>query len=284
VTLFDQTSFAERAAAFKKLLADPDHARAYQILCDHPRGSTHAWAKLADWTQHKMWRFVRDLKNAGLCELTPIGRKQSLFERIPLNHVDTHRNVSIRIETPPDVKALDLDVTASRCAGAVEKPGKSWPRRPIKPVPGTAELIEALNDAMTRRFEDFEPISFDNDGSLHAAKYILVTAKVPLEEAIKLIRIRADVYNPEKIGGDLPYSLGHPWFSKHLVAEWRRIKRDREAGQEEMRLLGSEKNNAPKPATQDDPSELELMRGAMEDLKRRLAEAEAPAKTRLAIL
>jgi hypothetical protein len=35
------------------------------------------------------------------------------------------------------------------------------------------------------------------------------------------------MFTPDRTGGDLPHSLGHPYLAKGAIDEWRRQERDR---------------------------------------------------------
>jgi len=84
--------------------------------------------------------------------------------------------------------------------------------------------------------------------------------RIPMDEAIELVRFRAELYTPDKTGGDLPRSLGHPWFSALLIVEWKRILVDRR--QLKLPLLSVESNEAAP----------ETIAAAMQEFKQRWAE------------
>jgi hypothetical protein len=130
-----------------------------------------------------------------------------------------------RRDTHLGSKALDLDVPR------YEKPKPKEPPEP-RPIadPDDVRLIRAANAIFSDR--NWDTISEDNFGSLKAAKKIL--ALVPVDRAIPLLESACRVFNPSKTGGDVPRSLGHPFFAKHVVGEWRRIQKDLEGGQLSM--------------------------------------------------
>lgn len=243
-------------------LTVPDHAKAYQTLCDRPSATTRSWAEQLGWTQTKLLTFLRTLRKHGLGEAHRIGKSGSVF--IPAKRSELIRTDPKRSE--PTYLDNSSGLTATRCGDkspTVEKPRK-W-----EVVPGADKLIEKLNSVMMRRFEgSYLPIPLDNGPAHRAAKSILGSARIPLDEAIELVRVRAEQYTPDKTGGDLPHSLGHPWFSKLLIAEWRRQQRDKD--QLRLTLLSVEEGSADSPTAVVDEPSVDVLQAAMLDLKRRL--------------
>lgn len=222
-------------------LIEPDHERVYQLLCDCPRGTTPAWATKASWTEAKMRHFINKLQEHGLAEVTRVGNVR-FFKRIrrTATHCDTVRDTV----TPYLGSKSDSD-KVPRYVGT--KSG----REKIPPTSEQSRLIDAMKAGLSERFDSFEPSSLDHDASTIAAKKIL--AIVPVDRAEQLLLQAARIYTPDKAGGTLPYSLGHPFFQKYAINEWRRIERELEQGQLSMLFLergssGDETRPEPPPA------------------------------------
>ncbi len=198
------------------LLQDPDNAKAYQTLCDNPRGSTRAWADKAGWTHSKMVRFLDALKRAGIAEITKLSRG-SLFRTVP-KRSETFRPADLGSKSESDKVPRYGDSPAG-----TEQPA------PIADAP-EARIIAMLNSALSNRWNI--SISYDHRGSIAAAQKIL--RAVPVDRAVALIWEAGMAFTPDKTGGDLPRSLGHPFFVKYVINEYRRAQRDLERGQLSM--------------------------------------------------
>lgn len=200
------------------LLLDPDNAKAYQTLCDNPRGSTRAWATKAGWTHSKMVRFLEFLKKEELCRIDP-RRPGSLFIPTVPKRSETFRNADVL-----DIKSNSLDVSRYGDLKGRKKP------LPIADPDG-ARLIAAMNAGFARRPEsNWKRISEDNYGSLRAAAKIL--SKVPVDRAVPLVEDACMKFNPtHSRDGEWPHSLGHPFFHRFVVGAWRAAQKDLEVGQ-----------------------------------------------------
>lgn len=209
------------------LLADPENAKAYQTLCDHPRGSTRAWATKAGWTHSKMVRFLDALKRAGLGEVVKLPRG-SLFRTVP-NCSETFRNSGYPVSS----------------AVVVETQIEKLPRYGASPkeeeqLRGAIKLVAELNRALAAKFDKgYSPIRLDNLGSIAAAKRILKT--VPVDRAVALVWEAGMAFTPDKTGGDLPRSLGHPFITKYVCNEYRKIERALARGQLSLLFVESSK-------------------------------------------
>src|SRR5438128_1068675 len=129
-------------------LSDPENAKAYQTLCDNPRGSTRAWADKAGWTHSRIRTFLEQLERfkLGRVEVLPRG---SVF--IPTVRQRAKLCDSVRNCAP---KALDLDT---------EKSSKAT-RSARRTDPDGSRLIAAMNAGMALRPESrFKPVLEDND-------------------------------------------------------------------------------------------------------------------------
>lgn len=206
-------------------LTDSENAKAYLALCDHPRGSTRAWAAKAGWTHSRMRSFLQNLTRLELAKV----------EKLP--HGSLFVPVSTCAKSCEDVSTCATPYLASSAVQAVK--ADKLPR--YGEAPGSVEnlpadeaeqirLVVELNAALTAKFDGaYTEILLDNWGSLQAAKKILKL--VPVDRAVTLVREAAFAFTPDKTGGELPHSLGHPFLCKYVMNEWRRIKRDLERGQ-----------------------------------------------------
>ena len=204
-------------------LADPANQKAYQALVDCPRGSSRAWATQADWTHSRMRTFLKNLVVLGLARIVKLPHG-SLFEP-----VSTCANLC----EPVSTCAIPYLGSKSNCDKVPRYVGSNGGTE--KPVAESAEaaLIEALNLGILENFRDFHPIPATNRGSIAAAKRILKV--VPLERAERLVREAGRIFTPDKTGGDLPRSLGHPFFTRYAINESKRI--DRESAAEQLPLI-----------------------------------------------
>lgn len=74
---------------------------------------------------------------------------------------------------------------------------------------------------------DFLPVQLDNKGSHHAAKIWLVDNRIPLPDALDILRKKCHGFDPARMkSGDAPRTLG--CFTRSVLTEWRRVLRDRE--------------------------------------------------------
>lgn len=201
-------------------LTDPDNAKAYQHLCDQPRGSSRAWAKQTGWTHSKMVRFIEALKAEGLCRIEP-RRGGSLF-------VPICATVPKRSETFRNADVLD---TKSNSKPPVSRYGEA-PGTKQQPIAELDELrlIAAANEVLFQR--KWTAISLDNFGSLKAAKKML--AVVPCDRAIPLLEQAVRLFNPSATDGEPLRSLGHPFITRYVINEFRRTERDLAQGQLSM--------------------------------------------------
>ena len=104
------------------------------------------------------------------------------------------------------------------------------------------KLVAEMNRALSAKFErGYSPIPLDNLGSIAAAKKILKV--VPIERALALVFEACMSFTPDKTGGDLPRSLGHPFILKYVINEYRRIERELARGQ--LSLLFVERTGSP---------------------------------------
>jgi hypothetical protein len=222
-----------------EFLESPENARAFKILSDHPRGSTRAWAKELGWTSSKTERFLLRLKAAGLA-IVRSTQKGSVF--VPTVGVSDASRTRLAADVL-DVRSNSLDVSRYDDLPKAKKPAAT---RPIAD-PDDVRLIRAANAVFADR--KWDTISEDNFGSLKAAKKIL--AQVPVDRAIPLLESACRVFNPSKTGGDVPRSLGHPFFAKHVVGEWKRLQQQLASGQ--LSMLFVEDAQPPVPEYKPEP-------------------------------
>lgn len=203
-------------------LSVPENERVYQLLSDCPAGTTRSWATKAGWTQAKLVRFLKRLSELGLAEVHPFGKQGSVFK--PIDRVDANRSESMRVDASRS-ESMHLGSKASRSTAS----RYAEPRTDDRTATASTEEREAIrtvNDVLGYRFGDqYTMISEDNIGSLAAVRQI-AGAGIPLEEARLLLRSQAMTFTPDKTGGDLPRSLGHPWFAKAVIREWRIRRRE----------------------------------------------------------
>jgi hypothetical protein len=212
-------------------LADPENAKAYQTLCDHPRGSTRAWATKAGWTHSKMVRFLEFLKKEELCRIDP-RRPGSLFIPTVPKRSETFRNTDVL-----DVKS-NSNNDVSRYG---EAPAKAKQRAPVAD-PDDIRLIAAANEVLRDR--GWQTIDEANYGSIAGARKILKV--VPVDRAVPLVESAVRFFNPSATGGESLRSLGHPFITKYVINEFRRTQRDLAGGQ--LSMLFVERTSPPAPA------------------------------------
>lgn len=185
-------------------LSIPENAKAYQTLCDCPSGSIRSWAAKAGWTRSRMERFLLQLRAAGLATLD-VGLKGSTF--VPKGGVPD----ASRTETRP---AADLGSKSE--SDKVPRYGEA-----------EVELIRAANVVLAERAWDLIPEN--NRGSLAGAKKILQI--VPFDRAKPLLEAAVRLFNPSATGGGALRSLGHPFITRYVINEHRRVERDLDRGQ-----------------------------------------------------
>ena len=201
-----------------RYLEHPDRARAYAHLIEHPIGTLRAWATALGWTTGKVQRFIASLSRYRLGEI--VADKHGTTFR-PLGGEKVHRF------------GASACIDVHRCASAPNQEpctGLIQPRfrpRPIELQEGTAELVAVMNGILCRNHPmSYLPVRVDNYGSNRAAKRWLIELEIPLADAIEMLTRKAQAFNPAKVNGEMPRSLG--FFTKSVVAEWRRILRDRQ--------------------------------------------------------
>lgn len=208
-------------------LQDPERARAYAHLIEHPYGTLRTWATAIGWTTGKMQRFLASLSRYRLGEITADKHGTSFTPRDPKVHrlasacTDVHRCASA------PYLGTGSGLTGSRYGGTPPDLKGDGATAPSPAVAGAELMIAALNEEMRYKFGDsYAPIRSDHRGSHKAAERI-AAAGIPIEDAVQLVRERARQYTPDRTGG-LPHSLGHPYLAKGAIDEWRRRERDRQ--------------------------------------------------------
>jgi hypothetical protein len=203
-------------------LADPERAAAFAYLSANPSGSRARWAKGLTWSPSKVQRFIEALVRFRLAEIEVVRGYFSVFKPlIEPPSLDPFGPINDRSETGPKpinnrsdsgrahLEALDSGYLVSRYAKAPPKNG------------GNAEAmtcIAVVNEVLGANFgEHYTPISHDNHGS-HRAVQHWIEVGIPLEAMTRLLRMKAAVFNPEKINGDMPRSLA--FFTKWILKEW----------------------------------------------------------------
>jgi hypothetical protein len=220
-------------------LADPPNAAAYQTLCDCPRGSTRAWAAKAGWTHSRMRTFVKNLIKLGLARV----------EELP------HGSLFVSVENPVSTCA-NLCEPVSTCAKPYLIAGKKLDKVPRyaeqratsktrEPTADEARLIDALNTGLTDAgFKGVEAHRW----TLSAAQKIL--AKIPLDRAALLITEAGRQFNPSQTGGNPPWSLGHPFFTKYVLNESKRLDREEAKQQLPLPLMQVQDGGRAEPAAE----------------------------------
>jgi hypothetical protein len=195
-------------------LQDPENLRAFQQLTAVPMGSVRKWEQLLGWKPGRMQRYLANLVQYELAEVESC-RQHSVFR--------------------PRQSVVDCSVVSRGVAPSNQGncSGLTAPRLPRKPrttqkpeeQPGTELLIDAMNRSM-RRFDSYLPVRANNFGSHRAARRWLVEKQIPLEEAIAILYKKAEAFDLQKSpGGKYPFSIAY--FTRAVLAEWRRIQRDR---------------------------------------------------------
>jgi hypothetical protein len=200
-------------------LADPDRAAAFAYLSANPSGSRARWAKGLTWSPSKVQRFIEALVRFRLAE-------------IEVNPYYTHFKPLVDVETPKPppisdrsaggqqpiknrsatgqahLEALDSGYLVSRCAKVPANGGNAE----------AMACIAVVNEVLGYNFgQNYTPISHDNHGSHRAVQHWMEMG-LPLEAMTRLLRMKAAVFNPEKINGDMPRSLA--FFTKWILKEW----------------------------------------------------------------
>ena len=196
-------------------LSDPENAKAYQTLCDCPSGSTRSWAAKAGWTHARMRTFIKNLDrlNVARVEKLPHG---SLF--MPVSTCAKSCEPVSTCATPYLGSKSESDKVPRYAEAAAER------QRPIAD-PDDERLIAAANTILEGHHK-WPTILLDNSGSIVAARKILKV--VPVDRAIPLLQQAVRFFNPSASGGEPLKSLGHPFITRYVINEWRRIQRDRE--------------------------------------------------------
>lgn len=194
-------------------LQDQENLRAFQQLTAAPTGSVRKWEQLLNWKPGRLQRFLATLVRYELAEITSC-KHHSVFRPLtdqPL-HTATHRYTPLH---PNQATASGL-TTKPRFGGS-----------PVEEQDGAIELIAVMNKVLCRNHPmDFLPVQADNRGSHAAAKSWLLELRIPLGDAIEILRRKCEAFNPSKVNGEMPRSLG--FFTKSVTAEWRRVQRDRQ--------------------------------------------------------
>jgi hypothetical protein len=201
-------------------LIDPERAAAFAFLSANPSGSRARWAKGLTWSPSKVQRFIEALLRFRLAEIE-VNPYFTHFK--PLVDVEPPKPSPVSDRSAPGqqpiknrstagqahLEALDSGFLVSRYAKAPPKNG------------GNAEAmtcIAVVNEVLGANFgEHYTPISHDNHGS-HRAVQHWIEVGIPLETMTRLLRMKAAVFNPEKINGDMPRSLA--FFTKWILKEW----------------------------------------------------------------
>ena len=193
-------------------LSNQENLRAFLQLSAVPTGSVRTWEQLLGWKPGRMQRFLKNAVKYGLAEVVTC-KQHSTFR--PLQGVAGRSGVMCSVALPNQEQGSGL--TESRLRRTVDNCKTQQP--------GARLLIDAMNRGL-KGFDSYLPVSSDNYGSHKAARHWLVQTGIPLEEAVALLYRIVSAFSLEKSGGEYPRSLGY--FTKAVLAEWRRIQRDRE--------------------------------------------------------
>lgn len=186
-------------------------------LLANPAGSVRDWAKRWGWSKSSTHRFLKELERDHVFTFS-CGKPGTVGTRVPKSGT-----------LKPDSSAVS--VPKSCYLGTLDKLQVPRYERSLE----TDRLITALNEGLTvglgKQFK--KPIKGDNRGSIQAAGKIL--AKVPLDRAVDLVGQAGRIFNPSHSGGKMPRSLGHPFFTRFVFNESKRI--DRALAKEQLELL-----------------------------------------------
>lgn len=202
-------------------LTDPDNAKAYQTLCDCPSGSTRSWATKAGWTRSRMERFLLRLKAEGLAR---VERTVEGSRFLPLLSETVSETLSQTVSRYLGSTAVAVTPALDKVPRYGEAP--SGRQQPIADA-DDIRLIVASNEILKDR--DWQTISEDNRGSLAGAAKILKA--VPFDRAVPLLEAAIRQFNPSATGGEPLRSLGHPFITRYVINEYRRLERDLSRGQ-----------------------------------------------------
>lgn len=192
-------------------LSDPENLRAFQQLTAAPTGSVRKWERLLGWRPGRMQRFLNNLIEYGLAEVTSC-KQFSAFK--PLVGVADCSGVMCSVAAPN--QAASGLTTKPRFGGS-----------PVELQEGGEDLIALMNGILCRNHPlDYLPVQLNNWGSHKAARIWLVELNIPMKDALEILTQRCATFNPSKINGDMPRSLG--FFTKSMRAEWQRRQRDRQ--------------------------------------------------------
>lgn len=192
-------------------LQDPENLRAFLQLSAVPIGSVRKWEQLLGWKPGKMQRFLNNAVKLGLAQVETCPQ-HSTFRSL--------QSVADRSGSMCSVATRNQEQGSGLTASRLQRPAVEK----CKSTPGAELLIETMNRGM-KPYESYLPVSSDNYGSHRAAKHWLATG-MPLEEGVVVLRRIVGGFSLDKSGGEYPRSLGY--FTKAVMAEWRRIERDRQ--------------------------------------------------------
>lgn len=208
-------------------------AEALADLILNPHGSVREWAKRWGWHRSSVDRFLKSLVKSGALvveKAEKTGTSVSGVSGVSRPQKRTTETLS-RESSASSVSGSEyLDNT-----GLLDVPRYGLaPETPKDDRTDPVELIEALNRGLTSALgAQWIPISTDNRGSLTAA--IRILAKVPGKRAIELVEQAGRIFNPSQSGGAAPRSLGHPFFTRYVSNESKRIERAQ--AKEQLELL-----------------------------------------------
>ena len=243
-------------------LKDPENARAYALLARQQTGSLRTWAKSLSWSRGRMERFLAACEKYALAYVAR-SRAGTRFRPLIVGSIGVpgvSDQEAKTPETPPSItraRAVEL-TTKSGLTAVITNPRDLFRNREsvvnrengdglknrlrLKAEDlqeGAGELVAAMNGILCRNHPlKFQPVRLDQLGSHRAARRWLTEFGIPLPDAIQLLKRKVMEFNPTRVNGDMPRSLG--FFTRTVHAEWRRVLRDREqlkpSQEGEMRL------------------------------------------------
>jgi len=257
----EKASRESRGSSVHPYLKDPENARAYALLARQETGSVRTWANSLSWSRGRMERFLAACEKYALADVTR-SHGGTHFRPLIVGSIGVPGvpDGAETAETRPSIvraRAVELTTKAGLTAvstdprdlfrnreSVVNRENGDRLKNRLRPnaeerQEGAGELVAAMNGILCRNHPlDFQPVGLEQAGSHRAARRWLVEFGIPLADAIEILKRKVMAFNPMRINGEMPRSIG--FFTHAMRAEWRRVLRDREqlklSQEDEMRL------------------------------------------------
>jgi hypothetical protein len=88
-------------------------------------------------------------------------------------------------------------------------------------------MVALMNGILCKRHPmSFLPVQTNNPASHAAARVWLVDLGIPFPDAVEILTDRCSTFDPHKINGDMPRSLG--FFTKSVKTRWQKMQARRQ--------------------------------------------------------